>query len=82
MAVLQLWELLVTKIGKHGLHLLISLHSPWLKIRRKWALSRGWPRDISRPCGFGLERFSCRKKLLQERLNSVLSFELIFIFYL
>lgn len=82
MAVLQLWELTVTKIGRPGLHLLISHHSLWTKLRRKWAIFRGWPKDISKPCGFGLERFSSKKKIhVGETVNSVLSFEPIFIFY-
>lgn len=73
----------MTKIGRLGLHLLISLHSPWVKLRRKWAICRGWPKDISNPCGFRLERFSSSKKAhVGETINAVFSFELLFIFLL
>lgn len=81
MVVLHLWELIMAKIGIFGLHLLISLHSPWTKIRRKWTTSRGWLKDIGNPCWF-----HTRKVFLQERvhvgetINSVFSFELIFNF--
>lgn len=64
MAVLQLWELIMTKIGRLGFHLLISLHSSWVKSGENRPFPEGGPKISVTHVGSDLKDFLAGIKLM------------------